>query len=329
MPETNAIRPEIKGLFETVKQQAHQYQEAFDRLEYVYSHYQQLVSDLENLSEKFQTRINNEIFNLKQKYDNITKILTIETNKTIEKYSELQDLKTLQDSYQAALNSISLMNSKLDTSIKNLEKNEENFEREITIFKNKTNEEIQNFINDATVKIQDISNKVYENKEIEIKNIQRAFDLRLIKLENSMWAINDKLNYEIETINKELSIFRDISNKLHIKLDKLQNQQFDKIKEDISKLELEIANINSQLYTLENKTKSSKNLLQKDLPDDTKMITAYFGRDYEDEFNKLISQVKKIENELINSENKNKILLTISITSISLAAISIILSFVL
>jgi len=329
MPETNAIRPEIKGLFETVKQQAHQYQEAFDKLEYIYSHYQQLVSDLENLSEKFQTRINNEIFNLKQKYDNITKILTIETNKTIEKYSELQDLKTLQDSYQAALNSINLMISKIDTSIKNLEKNEENFEREITIFKNKTNEEVQKFIDDATKKIQDISNKVYEKKEIEIKNIQRAFDLRLIKLENSMWSINDKINYEIETINKELSILRDISNKLHIKLDKLQNQQFDKIKEDISKLELEIANLNSQLYSLENKTNSSKNLLDKGLPDDTKMITAYFGRDYEDEFNRLISQVKKIENELINSENKNKILLTIAITSISLAAISIILSFVL
>jgi len=329
MPETNAIRPEIKGLFETVKQQAHQYQEAFDRLEHVYSHYQQLVSDLENLSEKFQTRINNEIFNLKQKYDNITKILTIETNKTIEKYSELQDLKTLQDSYQAALNSINLMISKIDTSIKNLEKNEENFEREITIFKNKTNEEVQKFIDDATKKIQDISNKVYEKKEIEIKNIQRAFDLRLIKLENSMWSINDKINYEIETINKELSIFRDISNKLHIKLDKLQNQQFDKIKEDISKLELEIANLNSQLYSLENKTSNSKELLGKELPDDTKMITAYFGRDYEDEFNRLISQVKKIENELINSENKNKILLTIAITSISLAAISIILSFVL
>jgi len=329
MPETNAIRPEIKGLFETVKQQAHQYQEAFDRLEHVYSHYKELVSDLENLSEKFQTRINNEIFNLKQKYDNITKILTIETNKTIEKYSELQDLKTLQDSYQAALNSINLMISKIDTSIKNLEKNEENFEREITIFKNKTNEEVQKFIDDATKKIQDISNKVYEKKEIEIKNIQRAFDLRLIKLENSMWSINDKINYEIETINKELSIFRDISNKLHIKLDKLQNQQFDKIKEDISKLELEIANLNSQLYSLENKISNSKKLLGKELPDDTKMITAYFGRDYEDEFNRLISQVKKIEIELINSENKNKILLTIAITSISLAAISIILSFVL
>ncbi len=221
------------------------------------------------------------------------------------------------------------MISKIDTSIKNLEKNEENFEREITIFKNKTNEEVQKFIDDATKKIQDISNKVYEKKEIEIKNIQRAFDLRLIKLENSMWSINDKINYEIDTINKELSIFRDISNKLHIKLDKLQNQQFDKIKEDISKLELEIANLNSQLYSLENKTSNSKKLLGKELPDDTKMITAYFGRDYEDEFNKLISQVKKIENELINSENKNKILLTIAITSISLAAISIILSFVL
>jgi len=186
---------------------------------------------------------------------------------------------------------------------------------------------IKNLLNNGSEQTKHRYTRLFRNNKLFKFRFKIHEQIRESIEENGYQIINT--NFEIETINKELSILRDISNKLHIKIDKLQNQQFDKIKEDISKLELEIANLNSQLYSLENKTSNSKKLLGKELPDDTKMITAYFGRDYEDEFNRLISQVKKIENELINSENKNKILLTIAITSISLAAISIILSFVL
>jgi hypothetical protein len=128
MQDSKAIRPEIKGLFDSVRQQALLYAEAFEILDRNKLIYESMTGDMKNITADAVLKINHEMSHLKEKYDNIIKILQIESAKVTEKYTELKDLKGLQDSYFSALESIKLFNE-------NIEKQSNEFKREYNEFK--------------------------------------------------------------------------------------------------------------------------------------------------------------------------------------------------
>ena len=127
-----------------------------------------MTEDMRNITSDVVLKINHEMSHLKEKYDSIIKILHIETNKVTEKYSELKDLKILQDSYFSALESIKQFNENIEKQSNDFKKEYNEFKKEITFFRKRTDDEIlsltenskSQYIRISCRRIQAIGNKV-------------------------------------------------------------------------------------------------------------------------------------------------------------------------
>jgi len=291
----------------------------------------QLVKEINELADGFTLKINHEIFNLKQKYDSITKILTIETNKTLEKYSELNDLKNLQASYESALTNINLLIANVEKNALTLKRDRDEFSREISYFKNKVNEEIEQIANYNHELLKELVAVEFAKKDAENLSKVKLLESRILKLEQSLWNNNDLVNRDLNKIYKDMDIFKSVLSTMSKADNSNYTRQIDIIFDNLSKLELASASINNQLYMLQNKINKEVSVFDQrnTLDTSSQTITAFFGKDYEQEYKKLTNRLIALENLCSGLSTKNTTLIITAYSSIAIALLSILLAFVL
>lgn len=331
--DSKAIRPEIKGLFETVKQQSLQYVDAFEKLEQYQAEYRTIVADLNNLAESLTLKINHEIFSLKQKYDSITKILQIETTKTNEKYKELTNISQLQESYNSAIESIKIIREALDKNTLQLRRDSEEYNRELKFIKNNAEAEINNIIKNNDELIRKIVGEEKEIFEIEFNSKLKLLDGRLFKVEQSTSSINNQLNTDFRRIYQDIDTLRSLVKNLNKREDEENHAKFENLKRDLSRIELNLSSLSEDLFHLRVKSESSlEEITKRRLSIDDShghSITAFFGKDYEEEYQKLERKLEDISESNENLKSKYDTMRNIAIGAITLSAISIIVSILL
>ncbi len=345
MQESKAIRPEIKGLFDTVKQQSKYYIEAFEQLNSFKSEYQQLIGDVNNLAESLALKVNHEIFSLKQKYDSIIKVLTIETNNTLEKYKELSDLSHLQDTYSQALQSINQVNVVVEKNILQLRKDAEEFHRELNYIKVNSDKEIKNLI-DAN---KEYIKKIVSDEKIasDAENIAKFknLDSRLSKTEQYSQKLSNDINNDIKSIQKELANLKMIVKNISNAEDNAIKAKLNEINANLQKNDLVLSSLNEEVYHLKIKNESIFTSIDKNSPDKAKLnsnqqdnnkldeiskgsITAIFGKDNIEEYNRINKRLHQNEIDYSELLKKYNSLQIISISAISIAIIGIIIALI-
>lgn len=334
MQDTKAIRPELKGLFDTIRKQAIEYASAFDDIEKSRNEYQNIIKDVNQLVESFTLKVNSEIFGLKQKYDAITKILTIETNKTLEKYQELHNLKLIQDSYSSAVDTINMLKESIERNSKFLKKNTDEFAEELTLFKTNASKEIQNVLNKGDEHIRMLIQQDREELEQLLASKFTMFESRIYKVEQSNYLINEQIDEDFKRIYTDLDKFKN-----KFKIDILPNVSFSTDKMDLvnshtTRLEYEISNIydliNKLQYSIHSQLEAANrnNNFNND-PFASHNNKVYLETQTDEEKKQNDRRLSYLEHRVVELTQNNKIASTVAITSGIISVVALILAFAL
>ncbi len=253
MQDTQSIRPEIKGLFDTIKEQSVKYNEAFEHLERQTYAYRMFMNELNDLAENVKSTLNNKIRSIDVKVEDSIRILKLEHNKTINKYTELRDLKYLQDTFQNAVDSINQIKETFDRHVETNKRIVNEFDRTLLDFKKKSNNELEIFMTESQTKINTLTANEFAKMEEKIAIRQRQIEGRMISLDQTFWNNFDKLAAEFKNMGKEFDGLKSIISSInHVAEDQTKKlkTQFDATRD---KMENNIEFLNTLIKEFQDK----------------------------------------------------------------------------
>lgn len=250
MLDSKAIRPEIKGLFDTIVLQAEKYAQAFELLDSHRNDYEKLARDLKTLNESVYSSVNHELINLKQKYDDIIKILKIESSQIHQKYSEINDLSTLQQSYFSALESIKVIQTSIEQQFSLLKKGVDEYTDSINDIKLSADEKVNEFLKDSLGEIEKTVTLQYQSFEDRIIRQVRIVEGKILNNDEVYFAFQTKYKNDLKRITDELDDFK----KSIIKLEVARNNPNDphSLKGSLNDLHSKIEKIEKSYLETEN-----------------------------------------------------------------------------
>lgn len=236
MQDTKAIRPEIKGLFDTIRSQAVQYSDAFDRLERQSDRVEKLISEMKVITGETRSKVDKELFNLRSDYDEITSFLRNESEKIHKKFTEIDDVKTIQDSHLASINSLSALYDDMNESFEVMKKITLDTERMLNDFKKRAVYELEHLpanIQDNFRQLVETETQKFEDK---FTSRQRHFESKLMNYEQKLFQTQDAIKTEFKQTFKELDgvkgLFTQVSN-AYRDIDKTIDGHFNSLRNEI------------------------------------------------------------------------------------------------
>lgn len=325
MNETNAIRPEIRGLFDTVKQQARQYRTAFETIEKRSDEFLKLAHELRKLSDDTQKDVENTIYNLRQKVEDLIKVLELETEKTLQKYRQLKDISELKDNVEDAFDRSMELREELaknNITAQNLIKNLDSEMEKIR--------EIARNSSDYLIKQEKqlIDNTLRKNFEIFDKKYlehAKSNEQRIIKVDKAFWALQDKYENEFGKMASDLAEMRQIFSSIKAGTDKRIEdftKAFDIITKKIIQKDNEAANMLTRVEGLI--AKLNRQSVKKQEEGGSKLhseVRMVISDEYEGEINALKRRIEAVAAKNEQKKDNN--------TPMYLAAASIIINLIL
>ena len=331
MQGTQSIRPEIKGLFDTIKEQSVKYNEAFEHLERQTYAYRMFMNELNDLAENVKTTLNNKIRSIDVKVEDSIRVLKLEHNKTINKYTELRDLKYLQDTFQNAIDSINQIKETFDRHLEANKRIIAEFDRTLQDFKKKSNNELEIFMTESQTKVNTLTANEFAKLEEKIAIRQRQIEGRMVSLDQTFWNNFDKLTAEFKNMSREFDGLKNIISSInHVAEDQTKKLkiQFDNTRE---KMENNIEFLNSLIKEFQEKIENL-NRMQENRNTDTPHINVV-KKETDPRYAKLELNFKDLQAEFeeLSSkyEGKSNTPAIISYIAIFLAVSAIIVSIIL
>lgn len=325
MEDTKAIRPEIKGLFDTIKNQAIQYADTFDKLEQCHADYIALTKDIKKINEELYLSINAEIYAFKQSYEDYIKLLKIESLKISQKYSELKDLKMLQDSYFDAKESIVTINQNLEKQNNELKILFDDFNSLVDSIKNSADEKIDDFLKASINRFNDTIKSDLKNTENKINQRISHHNNKISLIEKSLKNYYEKQILDTKNIYDEIdNLKKNVVNLFQISANKSNqsNNEIKKneIKDNFSMLNSKYDELNDRIDTLANLLKDANKYKYSDSNQN------FQSKSFSNEDKVLINNLNNQILELKSFQNKA---IQISIGAVIIAIISIAIAFIL
>lgn len=322
MQNSKAIRPEIKGLFEQIRIQAEKYTQAFDLLESHRNEYIELSSALKSISEEVYANANHDMHNLKLKYDDLIKLLKIENSKVIQKYSQLQDLKSLQDSYFTSLESIKIIQNSLDIQNSILKNAIDDYTNSINELKSSAISKVNEIIEESMSNLNSSIKQQYQSFEDKIVKQVRHVEGKIINNDEIYFAFQERYRLDLKNLTNEIDEFR----RNFVKLEIARNNP-----NDPSSIKGAMNDLNEKLERLENDVNSivlssSNKKSDKSSSDDKKHETQTHTSGLSKNYDSAISQLK---NNFASIEKKSNNVMIISIVAIVTSLLAIVVSFIL
>jgi hypothetical protein len=317
MLDTKAIRPEIKGLFETIHQQAEKYAQAFGLLDSHKQEYEKLSIELKTLNDGVYSSVNHELVNLKQKYDDIIKLLKIESSQIHQKYTELSDLSSLQSSYFSALESIKTIQLSLEEQFVMLKKGVDDYTESINSIKNSADEKVDDFLKDSLEEIEKTVKSQYQGFEDRITRQVRLIEGKILNNDEIYFAFQAKYKEDIKIINADI----DDVKKSVVKLEIARNNPNDPLsfKSTLNELNSKIDQIEANI-AISDKISTPKQNVRETISDKTSHSNTPKQTPNNDAF------VNQLKSKIHIYEKKNSTLTIISLSAMITALIALALS---
>ncbi len=221
MAETRALSPEVRGLFDTVRQQAEEYASAFISIERCREDFDTLNSkaaallnqmhddvstallDLQNGAEGTINSLNEKIRELDEKYIDLG-----------DKYKNLDELSEIKDRHKAMIEVLTDLRAPLPALLARINNEIDKCEIAIREFKDKAYDELNRTLDRLGNKAKsDIGIRIeLESRKLEsrITLRQKLIEGKLQTVEQTIWAIRDEYSLEIRRINDRLKEFDDL-----------------------------------------------------------------------------------------------------------------------
>jgi hypothetical protein len=289
-----------------------------------------MTEDMQKITSDVVQKINHEMSNLKEKYDNIIKILQIETTKVSDKYSELIDLKGLQDSYFSALESIKLFNENIERQSDDFRKEYNEFKKEIKVFRKRSDEEIQNLSENSKSNISEAVSEEFKPLETKLINRQKLIESRILKNEQNYWNLLDHYQGDTKRMSQEFEILKNVLSTQT----KANSQPIEDLKKQVNDhikfIESKVLYFDESINKLQNKVLSYEyhTNMKKSSDTDSGNLAAYFGKEPDNEIKKMILVVKELKDANKLLENKLALMISISLISFIAASIALVLRFI-
>ncbi len=222
MEESKALSPEVKGLFETVKQQAKEYTKAFDYLENQISELNHLKTYIEKFAEQIRNDFNTTTVDLNKSIAEFVNEVELKSEKVQKVYDNLDAIKELRDELYEANNRIKRQIAETSTSLQS--------------FKEKSDLEINTALSNISNTIEKEIESNIQRLELNISLKLRQFQSKLLNYDQKIWALSDAqsrdyknfVNEIFNTNNKLINIIKDYDD-----LKKSFGDRFNNIENDI------------------------------------------------------------------------------------------------
>ncbi len=221
MEESKALSPEVKGLFDTVKQQAKEYTKAFDYLETQISELSHLKTYLEKFAEQIRNDFNTTTVDLNKSIAEFVNEVELKSEKIQKVYDNLDAIKELRDELYEANNRIKRQIAETSTSLQS--------------FKEKSEFEINTALSNISNTIEKEIESNIQRLELNISLKLRQFQSKLLNYDQKIWALSDAqsrdyknfVNEVFNTNNKILLIIKDYGDLKKSVGDRLNNIEND------------------------------------------------------------------------------------------------------
>lgn len=270
MEESKAISSEIKGLFEVIKLQTDEYNQAFQVLHSKIEELLNIKNDIDSFKSKISAEFYSFVRNSQNKLDDAVTAFNSKLDKTNALYENLNEIKILKEE---------LKNS--DLKLQELLKSSDSF---INSFRTNTTTELNSLVRDIKLRtdkeFSSLNAKLDTKLDLKFKRIESriaGYDQKLLTLNDNQLKDFNLFNDKLENFNERL-----IKSKLPTSDNMINNEEFinsqlndliqsltDDIYKSINNLDKKLSNIETKIITLESdfSLSSLNNLINKNLKD--------------------------------------------------------------
>ena len=189
MEESKAISPEVKGLFATVKSQAREYTEAFDRLNIELTRFETLRTELQKVPDQIRYEVNNTIQELKKNFDESVDLLEVKFDRISEVFNNIDSIRELKEDLIKLSKTLSQQKVEINNAVENFKARSEN---EINTFVKEINQIIE-----ANVEQQSAKTETKLNIKI------RKLEGKLLTFDQKLWSVSNSQNYEFKSLLRD------------------------------------------------------------------------------------------------------------------------------
>ncbi|MCX6153336.1 MAG: hypothetical protein NT007_04165 [Candidatus Kapabacteria bacterium] len=198
MEDSRAISPEIKGLFNKVREQAHEFTQAFELLAQEKRKFEMHTLFFLDSARSLRTEVETDIDILKKDVLNIVHDIERKTEKTIKIYSDLSTIISLKDELIKLHDVLKVTKNEILAFSEEIKlQNEIDFETAISAFKTKFDKDIE-----------DLAYKIEIRLSMKIKNFESAIfatEQKLIDLEERQLRQSRDFNKDLETVRTNIA----------------------------------------------------------------------------------------------------------------------------
>jgi F0F1-type ATP synthase membrane subunit b/b' len=334
MDDSKALSPEIKGLFETVKQQARQYSHAFEQLDQVREDYDKLWKQTTEYNELLKKEHEATIKDINFAVHDFLEEVSSKTEKNIKIYDDLDNIKSIRETLFTLQTALKQQLGDLQIATQSI--------------KSRADIEIDSAVTFAKTSIEKEVESIYQRLEARISSKIRDFQNRIYNHDQQILSLKDAHVRDNKSLTDEVSHLKNRINEIKMTLADL----YKSIEKRIGELDnLKILNGNeyytSQHSSNNDKTSSNnfsgqldKNVtnelgrfrknMEKELigitEERTREILSDNVKEFEKNVNELKSQFFRMKQTLTQSEKKARIAMIIGGLSILFGLISLIIA---
>jgi ABC-type transporter Mla subunit MlaD len=186
MEESKALSPEVKGLFATVKSQAKEYTEAFERLSIELIQFEQLKTELTKVPDQIRYEVNNTIQELKKNFDESVELLEVKFDRISDIFNTIEDIRELRDELQKLSKTLNQQTIEINNTISN--------------FKTRSQSELDNFIKETNRTIETTVEQLSAKTETKLNIKIRKIEGKLLTFDQKLWSVSNAQNYEFKNL---------------------------------------------------------------------------------------------------------------------------------
>ncbi len=308
MEETKAISPEVRGLFDTIRSQAKEYEKAFKYIEIERIKLEQQRSAVEHMMDEIRNEVNYTTLKLNQKVQESLKFIESRTEKTIKIYDNLENIVDLRDSLTQLHTLVKKQVSEVENFLKlEIPKTIKEFDILLKSVKSKSELELDNILNNFRQKMEKYLEA--ETMKLDQKNAMKfkQIESRVAAFELKVNNVSDAYNNDFKELMDEFAGIRNKVTSVTYRGDEIYNDIRNRIGSQMEGMNQKREQLTQIIGELENDRQNYARLLE--------LNKSSIGA-VESSIYRLSSRILEYENQSGNFQKKQNLAFAFSVASL-------------
>lgn len=190
MEESKALGPEVKGLFTTVKAQAKQYTDAFERLSYELASFESIKTELVKVPDQIRDEVNNTIQELKKNFEDTIELLEVKFERISNIYNDFENIRNLRDELTIMSTTLIKLTTEINITLNN--------------FKSHSQTVLDSLVKESRQRIDDEMEKHASKTESKLTIKIRKLEGKLLAFDQKLWSVSNSQNYDIKRFASDI-----------------------------------------------------------------------------------------------------------------------------